>query len=223
MSTEKSRFPKVLRKGLLTAVESISSPEIQRKRAKYLVAGMAMTIFFMALWISWLIPNKEYIPYFLSEQSNGSVTVSDKIGERYIASDTNKTYFLRKFIDSVLLIDEQTRFRLPEGANFVKGAALTQWKEFVGKIDRPLAKLQKDPTLRRTVDYDGRLEFLVGDKVSGTVSAFLIVKTIGAKENKAKRIKIRLDYAMLPVTDSETLKKNPIGIYVTNIGMEDVK
>lgn len=223
MAKENTRFPRILKKGLLTAVEEIASPEIRKQLSKYLIAGLFLVAILQAFALTTLFPLKEYIPYFLAEQADGSLQVSSKVGKRFVASDVNKSYYLRKFIDGTLIIDEQTRFRLPEVANFIKGAAVTQWKEFVNQIDRPLAKLQNDPTLRRSVEYDGRLEFLASDDISGTVTAFLVVKTIGKSVDKVSRIKMRMDYVMLPITDEETTIKNPIGIYVTNFGIENVE
>lgn len=226
MSKEVNRFPKILKKGLLTAVEAIASPEIRRKWAGYLITGMAVLLIAQTVWISWLIPNKEYIPYFLVEQADGSVKASDKIGKRFVASDVNKVYFLSKLLNSMFTIDEQTRFELPKGAVFLKGAALTQWKEFVTQVDRPIARLQMDSTLRRSIRYDGNFEFFASDDISGSVTVFFILTTKGKnilEKDKVKRYKMRMDYAMLPVTDSETILKNPIGIYVTNFGLEHVK
>lgn len=224
MSDQSKRFPKILRQGLLKAVEKIATPEIQKKWSVYLIGGLLALSVVQAIGLSILLPLKEYTPYFLSEMEDGNVQVSNKVGKRFVPSDTNKSYFLTKFIKGILTIDEQTRFNLPETALFVKGAALTQWNAFVKNVDQPMYKLSMDSTLRRSVKFEGPIEFLSGDDVSGTAVAWLEIKTIGAKENQpAKRIRFVMDYVLLPITDPQTLNVNPIGIYITNFRIENVK
>lgn len=223
MSTNNQKFPKVLKKGLLTAVETLTSPEIKSRWSVYMIGGLLVIVLGQTVAISSLFPLKEYVPYFLAERDDGSVAISDKIGKQFNASNANKSYFIKQYVNGLLTIDEQTKFRLPGTVNFIKGAAIPQWKMFVNQIDKPLYKLALDPSLRREVLYETAVQYLGGDEYSGTAVAWLKITTIEKGESRAKRVRFTMDYATLPITDSETLNINPIGLYITNFRMENVK
>lgn len=223
MSTDNKKFPRVLRKGLLAATETLTSPEIKSRWSVYMIGGLLVIVLGQTIAISAIFPLKEYIPYFLSESESGSVSVSNKVGKKFIASDANKSYFIKQYVNGLLTIDEQTKFRLPDTVNFIKGAAIPQWKMFINKIDKPLYKLALDPSLRREVLYETDVQYLGGDAYSGTAVAWLRITTIEEGESRTKRVRFTMDYATLPITDPETLNINPIGLYITNFRMDNVK
>lgn len=223
MSSNSKRFPRVLKKGLVNAVETLASPEIKSRWSVYLIGSLLVIVLGLTIAIFAMLPLKEYVPYFLAERDDGSVAVSSKVGKQFIASSANKSYFLKKYVDGLLTIDEQTKFKLPDTVNFIKGAAIPQWRSFVNQVDRPLYKLALDPSLRREIFYETDIQYLGGDAYSGTAVAWIRVKTIEGGETRNRRVRFTMDYATLPITDASTLNINPIGIYITNFRMENVK
>lgn len=220
MAKSSKRFPKVLQPGLLTAVQRLSAPEIQARWGFWLIGILLLMCLFLSISISFLLPNKEYIPYFITETDTGEVTMSRKVGERFQPSMRNVEYFTRRFVEGVLVVDEQTRYRIPELAHFVKGAAVSQLKDWVSNVDRPLFRLAQDSTYRRSIEFERSIDFIPSDDLSGKAIAWLLVKTYENKRTRTQRISVSMDYAILPLTDAASVINNPIGLYITNFGFE---
>ena len=222
---DKQRFPKVIRQGLMNAVERLTAPEIRHRWAFWLIVGMGIVVVAQAVSISFLLPQKEYIPYFIAEKPSGEVSVTDKVGRRFSPSKVNMEYFARKFVEGLLVVDEATEQRLREMPYFLKGAAVSQFETWINKQDRPVYRLQIDPSYRRSVEFEKSIEFISTspDNISGKALAWVRLKIYEGGKVRTRRLVVNMDYALLPITSEAAVVHNPIGFYVTNFGFENAK
>jgi type IV secretory pathway component VirB8 len=229
MSSRLSSAPpkaKVSLQRLVEAASAIETPRLVQRWAIAMAAVSSTLAIILALALVIVLPLKEYVPYFLVERNDASVTVSNQVGQRFAPSDANIIYFASKFVRDLLTIDEQMRFVLPATIEWTRGAATQQWRQFVGELDRPAERLAKDPSLRRQVTLEGSPQIIAGsaESRSGSIVFFLRETTTSSVSGqKTRRVRLALDYALVPPKDFRSIVANPIGFYVTNMRYEVIE
>jgi len=216
---------KVSLQRLMDAASKIETPRVIHRWALTLAAVSSTLAVFLSIALVILLPLKEYVPYFLVEKSDASVERSSLVGARFVPSDANIVYFSWQFIKGLLTIDEQMRFRLPATYEMTRGAATSQWQQFVANIDRPQARLSADPTLRREVVMEGSPQIISASNESrkGSIVYFIRETTTSKDGTKSRRVRMTLDYLIVPPQDPKEIAKNPIGFYVTGFLYEPLQ
>lgn len=226
MSSSAPPKAKVSLQRLVEAASAIETPRLVQRWAIAMAAVSSVLAITQAIALVILLPLKEYVPYFLVERNDRSVTPSNQVGQRFVPSDANIIYFASKFVRELLTIDEQMRFVLPATIEWTRGAATQQWRQFVGEVDRPAERLAKDPTLRRQVTLEGSPQIIAGsaEARSGSIVFFLRETTTSSVSGqKTRRVRVVLDYALVPPKDFRNIVANPIGFYVTNMRYEVIE
>lgn len=208
---------------LVEAASGIESPRIVRRWALAVAAFSSLIAIILALALIILLPLKQYEPYFVVERPDGSVVKSDAVGAKFVPSERNLMHFAASFITKLLTIDEQMRFNLPSTYELTRGAAVAQWRDFVQRVDRPQARLQENPTLRRSVVVEGTPQLIAATREARTGSLVFFLRettVIGNDRPVERRVRFTLDYILIPPENLQDALKNPIGFYVTGFRYE---
>lgn len=213
----------VYEKGLDRVAARLETPEVIKRISLRLAYALAAVAVAQGIAILAMLPLKERVPYFVEARSDGAVVASQNMATLFTPGERHMAYFIwNRFALPMLTIDEQTSRRLPHVMEVVRGAARDQVIEYINhaKIGE---RMLKDPTLRQDVALDGRIEFVKNDKVSGFALMWAIVKSRSAKSGSVdKRVRIKIDYVLLPVKDDMEVLRNPIGMYITGFKIEDL-
>ncbi|MCX8016316.1 MAG: type IV secretion system protein [Rhodocyclaceae bacterium] len=208
---------------LLHAARGIETPRLVRKWS-LMMAGFAAAMALLAMMaLLMLLPTKEYVPYFLVQGPDGSVERSTQVAQRFEVTDVQLIYFGAQFVRKLLTIDEQLRFNLPAAYEMTRGAAVTQWRQFVLETDRPQVRLASNPKLRRIIELEGAPQIVRASAASssGALIFFAQERTVtGDDRPQTRRIKVTLDFVLYPPQDIKSIEKNPIGFYVTGFRYE---
>ncbi len=213
--------PKVFESALARVAARLEMPEFVQRMSLRLAIVLAIVVLVQGIAIWMMLPLKERVPYFIEARKSGEVVISKDVATRFTIGERHIAYFIwHDFIVRLLTIDDQTLERLPYVMEIVKGAAKNQVVEFVN-AENIGARIKEDPTLRRYVTLEGKMEFLKSDSVSGSVVMWMTVKTQSKSGSTSTRIRARVDYIILPVESDEQALKNPIGLYVTSFRFEN--
>lgn len=207
---------------LMEAAQAIETPRLVQRWALVLALVSSVIAVMLALAVLMMVPLKQPVPYFLVERSDGSVEQSRMVGQRFTPSERNLQYFAARFISHLLTIDEQMRFNLPASYEFTRGAAVSQWQQFVQQ-DQPQARLSANPSLRRSIVFEGAPTLVAATQElrSGAFVFFLQETTTTTHaQPQRRRVKFTLDFVVSPPEDLNTVLKNPIGFYVTGFRYE---
>lgn len=162
-----------------------------------------------------MLPLKERIPYAVEvETATGNVAVSDRLAQKFEVQETNIRYFLGRWSENLLSVDENSRgVRLPASYAMLKGDALAEWQRYVTTQGGPLQILAENPEYRQRAELIS-ITFL-SDK-----SAMIRVKLTNAN-GEERRVQVNVTYVLVPPTSDEEVQRNPIGLWITTFGVQN--
>ena len=171
-----------------------------------------------------LIPLKERVPYFINVdrdatgEPTGRVERSTNVAEKFNPVEANKRYFLNRWLQFVLPIDQQLTIKkyLPEATAWTRGNATNQLQDWVDKKEHIAERMEQDATLTREV-RSVTISF-ISDTVA-IAKVTLIERSHGIPRPPIHKV-ITLGHTLVPVTEEQEYE-NSIGLTITDFVVND--
>jgi len=212
--------PRINLRAAFKVVNAIEMPKARNRRLGILATLLAGAVAAQALAFIKVMPLKERVPYTITAEigsdgkATGAVSVTDANVARWSPGENNIRYFLARWAENLLTIDEKTRDeRLPASYALLRGQAMADWSDWVQNQGKPLERLSQKPDLREQAQVIS-IAFL-------TENSILIRMRIVDNKGNARRVQINLNYALLPVTSEVDVYRNPIGLWITSFGVNN--
>lgn len=206
--------PRISLRGVQKYLDVVESPKAGNRRLTIMVIVLGAVLFAQGAAIVMMLPLKERVPYTIEVEADangkptGNVTVADRIAKKWEPSEANVRYFLARWAENLLSVDEYTKDRrLPASYALLKGQAIEDWKRYVQEQGKPLELLAAKPDLRIRAQIIS-ITFL-SDK-----SAMIRVKLTGP-DGSEKRVQVNATYDFLPPATDEEVYANPMGLWIT--------
>ena len=176
----------------------------------------------MVIVLVMLMPLKRAVPYVVQvNKTTGEVSVPvDQNVAQFNPTWTNTQYFLRRWIDDMFTINQYLTVNVtdPRAQAFIRGGnAISEYKAFRSD-DHTFDRLVSDPSMVRDV------KILTLTKVAGTkngVVAQVSLTTHAKGHVKTVTKLVTIYYIFLHSSDIQTLRTNPIGLYITDFKVSD--
>lgn len=188
------------------------------KLAMLNAAGVAFMAF--ALWVA--MPFKQSVPYAITvNKDTGEVAVpKNQSIAQFKPEWANTEFFLRRWIDDMFTVNQYLTVNIndPRAQSMLRGSnAITEYKAFRAQ-DQTFERLVADPSLVRDV------KILTLAPVAGTENGVVasIAMTTHSNGNVTTVTKLlTVYYVFIPSNDIETIRANPIGLYITDFKLSD--
>lgn len=196
-------------------LNEVEAPKVQNRRLLGALIAVSVVCLAQGIGIMAMLPLKERIPYAVEvETATGNVAVSDRLAQKFEVQETNIRYFLGRWSENLLSVDENSRgVRLPASYAMLKGDALADWQRYVTTQGGPLQILAENPEYRQRAELIS-ITFL-SDK-----SAMIRVKLTNAN-GEERRVQVNVTYVLVPPTSDEEVQRNPIGLWITTFGVQN--
>lgn len=196
-------------------LNEVEAPKVQNRRLLGALITVSAVCLAQGIAIMAMLPLKERIPYAVEvETATGNVAVSDRLAQKFEVQETNIRYFLGRWSENLLSVDENSRgVRLPASYAMLKGDALADWQRYVTGQGGPLQILAENPEYRQRAELIS-ITFL-SDK-----SAMIRVKLTNAN-GEERRVQVNVTYVLVPPTSDEEVQRNPIGLWITTFGVQN--
>lgn len=210
--------PRLSLRGVQKYLDIVQAPQSTNRRLVGLVLLLGLAVVAQGLGMMMMLPLKERVPYVVSVEADasgkptGKVTVGDAVAKAWTPAEANVRYFLARWAENLLSIDELTQSRrLPESYAMVKGQGIKDWRTYVENVGKPLDILAANPSARVRVQIIS-ITFL--SESSAMIRARLVDGS-GAD----RRVQINVSYALIPPTTDEEVYRNPIGLWITGFNV----
>lgn len=224
-SPSKSNIPiNVFDEGSLDKLAArFQTPEVVKRISLAFAFMMSFLALVLGIAIMAMAPLKEKVPYFVEARPGGEVVASDKVAQRFEPTEQQMAYFMwHRFVMPLLTIDEQTKSRVKGIAPVLRGASEGQVIAYINE-QKIFSKILEDPTLRQVVEPESRVDFFKTSKSTGTAVMWVVAKTTSSKAMPiTQRMRVTLDYVILPVKEDKQVFSNPLGLYITGFRIENV-
>lgn len=206
--------PRVNLRGYQMYLGVAEVPKAQNRKLVATIGVLAGLALAQGVTLMMLVPLKERVPYMVEvETSTGAVRASDTAAQRFTPDEKSVRYHLAKWAENLLTVDEHSRgMRLPQSYTLMRGAARDQWQAFVER-EKPLDLLIEDPQYRRQAR-------IVSVALLSKETA-LIRAELSDTKRAIRMVQITLSFAMIPPSTDEEVFRNPIGLWITNFGVQD--
>ena len=131
--------PRINLRGMYQLLSATEAPKIENRRLIGILMGTVAIIGAQALALAGLTPLKERIPYAVEvETATGAVAASGKPLAQWKPEEANLRYFLGRWTENLLAIDEHSRdMRLPGAYGMLRGdTAFRQFEKLVREDER---------------------------------------------------------------------------------------
>lgn len=206
--------PRVNLRGYQMYLGVAEVPKAQNRKLVTAVGVLAAVTLVQGIALLSLVPLKERVPYMVEvETSTGAVRAMDAAAQRFTPDEKSIRYHLAKWAENLLTIDEHSRgMRLPQSYGLMRGAARDQWQALIER-EKPLDRLAEDPLYRRQAR-------IVSVALLSKETALIRVELTDTKRS-TRMVQITLSFAMIPPSTDEEVFRNPIGLWITNFGVQD--
>lgn len=208
--------PRINLRGMYQLLSATEAPKIENRRLIGILMGTVAIIGAQALALAGLTPLKERIPYAVEvETATGAVAASGKPLAQWKPEEANLRYFLGRWTENLLAIDEHSRdMRLPGAYGMLRGdTAFRQFEKLVREDERHLAVLREKPRYRRQAKLIS-ISFIAEKTV-------LIRVELTDNERKKRRVQVTANFALIPPDSDEQVLRNPVGLWIINFGVQD--
>ena len=191
---------------------------VNQSRYFVLLVLMMLGVVLMAGALFGLAPLKTVIPYEISfDRNTGETNVRPITTERFVPNDTQKRYFIARWVRQLLTIDPFTTERdLTEAFSFVRGKAVGEFQDFI-RTTQPIVRVGQDRNLTRAVQVSS-LQF-IGDNVAQT-RVVTQERTTG-QESPQKRFILTIHFVIEPPKTEREMYQNPIGLHITHFAISE--
>jgi len=208
--------PRINLRGMYQLLSATEAPKIENRRLIGILMLTMMIVGAQALALAGLTPLKERIPYAVEvETATGAVVASGKPLSQWTPEENNIRYFLGRWSENLLAVDEHSRdMRLPAAYAMLRGdTAFRQFEKLVRDDERHLSILREKPRYRRQAKLIS-ISFL-SEKTA------LIRVELTDTERKTRRVQITATFALLPPENDDEVLRNPVGLWIINFGVQD--
>lgn len=185
-----------------------------------IASSMACAFLAFALWS--MMPLKQAVPYVVKvNDSTGEVTVpADQSVAQFNPQWASIEFFLRRWVTDMFTINQYLTVNIndPRAQAFLRGQnAIAEYKAFRAS-DRTFEQLAEDPSLVRDV------KILSMTPIAGTTNG--VVAQITMTTHKQGQVYVvnklvTIYYAFIKANDIESLRQNPISIFITDFKLSD--
>lgn len=214
MRGDSQQAPRLNLRGMQAYFRMGEAERVQGRRFFVLAVTLIVVVVVQGVALSRMAPLKERVPYFIEvDSSTGEVRASDRVASRFAPDESSIRYHLARWSVNLLMVDQHSRdLRLPETATLLRGDAVQQWSELL-KREAPIQKLFDDPEYRQQARVIS-LAFLQKETV-------LVRLELTDNRRGNRRVQITLSYAIIPPQSEEDVLRNPLGLWITNFGVND--
>lgn len=195
-----------------------SIPQKTHQNRGWLVAGgLGAVVFLQAISILSMLPLKEKVPYIVEvNNATNEVIVKDNMMKRFTATEANKAYFIRGWVENAFTLDaSRTKsYLLPAATETLRGPSVEQFKRFLID-DKPIERLVDNPLLARHVK-NININFVPDADVA--IVRFALETTGGGQTMETRNKSASIKFILIEKEVSET---NPLGFYITDINLKD--
>jgi type IV secretion system protein TrbF len=192
--------------------DRIGSARVQAKNWRLMALGLLVLALAMSAGLIWQSNRSTITPYVVEVDTQGAVRALGPATQRYRPNDAHITYHLEHFIRNVrsLPIDPVVvRQHWLEAYNYVTPRGAAFLNEYARVYD-PFARVGREsitvdvPSLVRASDSSFQVRWAERSYLNGTLTS-------------TQRWTAILSIVLRPPGDEETVRKNPLGIYIDGI------
>ena len=188
--------------------EAYGTPVVQRARYFALALLCASSLLVSSIARALLFPLKTVVPYVMERAENGAVTPVPATAQRYSPGAAEKRYFIAQWVKKLLTLDRYfSEPYLSEAYLLTRAKATTEFTDWLRK-NAPIADLQKDPSLTRTISISS--VSLLQEEVA-LVRLATEKRSMSNPSAVREKFVVTLHFAVVPPKTEEDLYKNPIG------------
>ena len=196
------------RTGARRLVRSVWDPGVERARYFALALLCASSLLVSSIALALLFPLKTVVPYVMERAENGAVTPVPATAQRYSPGAAEKRYFIAQWVKKLLTLDRYfSEPYLSEAYLLTRAKATTEFTDWLRK-NAPIADLQKDPSLTRTISISS--VSLLQEEVA-LVRLATEKRSMSNPSAVREKFVVTLHFAVVPPKTEEDLYKNPIG------------
>jgi type IV secretion system protein TrbF len=190
------------------------------ERARYFALAMVFGVAFICsvVAITVLVPLKTVVPFVVERAENGAVTPMPAAAQKYVPGASERRYFIAQWVKKLLTLDRYfTEPYLSEAYLLTRAKATAEFTDWLQK-HAPIAELQKDPSLTRTVSISS--VSLLQEDVA-LVRLTTERRSMGNSSAMREKFVVTIHFALVPPKTEEDLFKNPIGLFITHFSIND--
>lgn len=212
---ERQPAPRLNLRGVQKYLNAVEAPRMENRRLIGLCLTLGVAVVAQGIGFMLTLPLKERVPYAIEvETTTGNVVASDRIARKFEPGENNIRYFLGRWVENLLAVDELTRSaKLPASYSLLKGQALADWQRYVTTQGRPLDLLAENPNYRLRAELIS-ITFLTDEK------ALIRVKLTNDR-GEERRVVVDANFAIVPPQSDEDVQRNPIGLWITSFGVQN--
>jgi len=194
-------------------LDVLEAPKVERRRQTLIISVLAVAVAALSIIIAMMMPLRQMVPFFIEvETATGRVEVTDRVAQRFEATEPAIRYFLGRWIVDSYTIDESTRPRIEGALRFLRGPAIEQFRRLIVIGERPFELLTNNPLHRRAV------EFVAPPQIVAPGSAVVRIALVEGR-NVVGRRQVNIRFAILPPQTDDDILRNPIGLWITDISV----
>lgn len=198
--------------------EAYGMPVVERTRYFLLALLLALALLATAVALAITMPLKSVVPYVIERNDSGAVTPMPAAAQKYLPGVAEKRYFIAQWAKKLLTIDRYfTETYLSEAYLSTRGKATAEFTDWLRR-NAPIAELQKDPSLTRTVAISS--VSLLQDDVA-LVRLSTERRSMSNPEAHTSRSVLTVNFVVQAPRTEEELFRNPIGLFVSHFAIND--
>jgi len=199
----------------------MGEPIVERNR--WFIFSMVLTCALVASLtaLNMLMPLKTAVPYIVKvDQATGEIGAKPIAASGYKPGDSEKKYFLTRWIKNVIDLEPTiTERNLRDAFGFIRGKAIDEYKDYM-TLTKPLARLREERTLTRKTDIvsfnfmtdnTANVRFQTEERQAGAIPVI-------------KRYAAFITYEIVPPMTDKDIVENPLGLFITHFTIsEEIK
>jgi type IV secretory pathway TrbF-like protein len=164
---------------------------------------------------------RKRIPYFLEvDGSTGRVSASNRVAEEFKPKEANITYFIRKWVYWVILMNASTKDNQVKAITWTRGAATNELDDWVLNIDKTQARMATTAGLSREIVGLPTVAYNESGKVAFVDVTW--IERINGLETRRQRKLLTIEFGLLDGDlTNDPLGENPIGFVITHFTISD--
>lgn len=138
-----------------TPIELFSSHIVTNNRLTVILFLLSIGFIILGITLYQVFPLKTVVPYILEAHDDGNVTVNRDAAKPFVPGEKEKRYFLGRWVIMTYTLDRaRTDEYLQTAYLFTRGKAIREFEDFLRNTEKPIVKLELDPTLTREVEIN---------------------------------------------------------------------
>ena len=203
------------------ALEHLAGARIDASRNGALACVFGFAFLACLVLVAVLACRPALQPYLLQAGNDGAVLPAGRQLAPYTPGQAEQRYFLAQWASHLLSLDARlSPAWLAQAYSQTRGKAQHEFTDWV-RTAAPLARLQADPTLTRSVRISS-VSLL--DEAVAMVRVQCEVRSLANPAGRSEKYLLTLHYAAVVPQQEEAILRNPIGLQVTHFHLgEDLE